>query len=168
MKIQTPTSFIALSAFILLSGCSKSDSEDTRLACTNQIQSAYMNFNVVEAGTGQDLFFSNDPQYSTSQVGFFKIKDKLFKDTIKPEIIGSGTARYFKISIENVKPKDTLVMTLPLSRRDFPADMITYTIKKTVGRCPEYVLDKAEFNKAEIMQIDGRLTLKKMRTVDIN
>lgn len=162
------TLFTVLWIFAVIAGCSKSDGGDKIIACTLQIQPAIVSFNIVEASTGRDLFFSNNPTHTTSQLCFLAKRDKMYTDTVKPEVIGTGTARYFKMGINNIRLKDTLIMKLPISPESLPSDILAYTIKKTDDKCPQYVLDKAFFNNEEVAQINGKLIIKKTGTAANN
>jgi hypothetical protein len=140
---------------LMLTACSKND--EIRVACLHYIPPLFADFNVVSSQTNEDLFFSNMPTYEIKELFFFKIKDKLRKDTIRPDVVGAGAARYFKIRLNNLVPRDTLVLKIANN----PDDSFIYTIKKTVEVCPNYILDKAFLNNKEIATDKGKLTLEK-------
>jgi len=139
---------------LMVSACSK-DNETS--ACLTYIPPAYADFNVVSSQTDEDLFFSNTPTYKIKELYFFKIKDKLRKDTVRPDVVGAGAARYFKIELNNLVPSDTLVLKIANN----PDDSFIYTIKKTDEECPNYILDKAFLNNKELATDNGKLILKK-------
>jgi hypothetical protein len=164
MTNQTKFFFIALLVVLLGSACTKS--EPGIIACTLEFRQANMNFNVVDASTGKDLFFSDNPKYTVDQIGFFKTKDKLFKEPRKPQVIGSGTQRYFRMYIDNFAPKDTLLMKLPIPGGNETADVFSYTIKTSKEPCPSSVLDKAKLNGVDVVETNGKLIITKTQPVN--
>lgn len=96
-----------LLATILISCAKKSD---VIIGCNNSLPPVYLNFTVIDSSTGQDLFFSGSPVFGIKEMYFFKTKDIARKDTIRPTIEGSGASRSFKLSLDNTKLQDTLVM----------------------------------------------------------
>ena len=164
MTNQTKSVFIALLIAVLGSGCTKSD--PGIIGCTLEFKYAYVNFKVVDASTGKDLFFSDNPKYTPDQIGFFKTKDKLFKEPKKPEVIGLGTQRYFKMQIDNIASKDTLLMKLPVSGGNETADVFSYTIMRSNEPCPSSIFDKAKLNNVDIAEANGKLIIKKIQPVN--
>lgn len=144
-----------LCPIVALVACNKN--EDTKVACLTYIPPAYSDFNVVSSQTNVDLFFSNSPTYKVNDLYFFKITDKLKKDTIRPDVLGAGAARYFKIRLKNTSLSDTLVFKIANN----PDDSFIYTIKKTDEECPNYILDKAFLNNKELATDNGKLILEK-------
>ncbi|RQO74779.1 hypothetical protein DBR43_05180 [Pedobacter sp. KBW06] len=162
MTNQTKSFFIALLLVVIGSGCRKSDPVTF---CSMQIKYSSMNFNVVDASTGKDLFFSDNPKYTPDQIGFFKKNDKLFKEGWKPEVIGSGTARYFTV-ILGAESVDTLLMKLPISGGKEAADVFSFTLKPSKEPCEAGILDKAKLNNVDMVKKNGRLIIKKVQPVN--
>jgi len=150
---------IALVATI--TSCDKRNTELEGRACIAMLMPAYIEFNVVGAGTGADLFFSPQPQYQPAQICFFKIKDKLFQDTIRPQVIGASNSRYFKMQIDNTRLKDTLIMKLPVNAQNATPELLTYTIRKDEQECPQYVSDQAFLNNVELINASGKLLFRR-------
>jgi len=163
MKIQVPALLIVTSLLAALIACTKS-STDEQVFCPAVVLPVYLNFNVTDANTGKDLFFSADqPQRPTSQLCFFKTKDKLFKDTIRPQVIGTGTARHFMVQM-SAKAKDTLIMKFD-SPEKLPIDVLSVETKMSKESCPQLVLDKVFWNNTEVVKTNGKLTFPKMLLV---
>jgi hypothetical protein len=158
MRDKIKNLLIALSILTVISGCEKSERNST--ICTAEFKLAFASFNVVDPGTGRDLFFSNDPRYPLSQISFVRKRNKLYTDTVKPEVIGTGTERYFKIRIDNTIPADTMLLIIPVSPVNLPHLVFSYTVKKTRDVCPQYVLDKAVLNGQKVQEVNGKLILK--------
>ena len=146
-----------LVTLLLLQSCEKKGAGEEITICPAFIPPAYADFKVVSAQTNEDLFFSNQPRYKVNDLYFFKIQDILRKDTIRPDVLGAGAARYFKIRLVNTSLRDTLVLKIA----DLPDDRFIYTLKKTEEPCPNYGLDKAFLNNKELAIDDGKLILKK-------
>jgi len=162
MKIQTASLLMISSLLTSLFGCTKSSTQDEQVFCPAVVLPVYVNFNVIDANMGNDLFFSADhPQRPTSQLCFFKTKDKLFKDTIRPQVIGTGTARHFMVQINGAKAKDTLIMKFD-SPEKLPIDVLSLETKMSKERCPQLVLDKAFWNNTEVVKTGDKLTLPKI------
>ncbi|SDL83908.1 hypothetical protein SAMN05421820_102276 [Pedobacter steynii] len=155
---------MALFIVVLGSACTKS--EPGIIACTLEFRQAYMNFNVVDGSTGKDLFFSDNPKYTVDEIGFFKTKDKLFKEVQKPVVIGTGTQRYFRTYIDNFAAKDTLLMKLPVSGGNEAADVFSYTMKTSKEPCSQAILDKAKLNNVDIVETNGKLIIRKIQPVN--
>ncbi|WP_342331684.1 hypothetical protein [Pedobacter sp. FW305-3-2-15-E-R2A2] len=162
MTNQTKFFFIALLIVVLGSACTKSDPVTY---CSMQIKYSDMNFNVVDASTGKDLFFSDNPRYTVDQIAFFKTKDKLFKEGWKPQVIGSGAQRYFTVTI-GAESVDTLLMKLPISGGNEAVDVFSFTLKPSKEPCEAAVLDKAKLNNVDIVKTNGRLIIKKVQPVN--
>ena len=163
MTNQTKTVFIAVFFAVFGAGCTKSDPEGPY--CSMLIKYSSMNFNVVDASTGKDLFFSDNPKYTLDQIGFFNKKDKLFKEGRTPQVIGSGTARYFTVTI-GAESIDTLLMKLPISGGNEAVDVFSYTLKPSKEPCEAGILDKAKLNNVDIVKTNGRLIIKKVLPVN--
>lgn len=159
MTNQTKSFFIALLVVVIGSGCRKSD---PITFCSLEMKYSSMNFNVVDASTGKDLFFSDNPKYSVDQIGFFKTKDKLFKEGWKPQVIGSGIQRYFTVVI-GAESIDTLLMKLPISGGNEAVDVFSFTLKPSKEPCAAAVLDKAKLNNVDIVKKNGRLIIRKIQ-----
>jgi hypothetical protein len=151
MTNQTKTVLIAVLIAVFAAGCTKSNSEGP---CSMLIKYSSMNFNVVDASTGKDLFFSDNPKYTVDQIGFFKTKDKLFKEGWKPQVIGSGIQRYFTVTI-GAESKDTLLMKLPISGGNEAVDVFSFTLKPSKEPCEAAVLDKAKLNNVDIVKTNA-------------
>jgi len=142
-------------ALLLQLSCSKADEG---LNCTQQIMPYFANFNFKDANSGEDLFFASSPKYKLKELYAFAVKDVARKDTIRPEVVGTGTERYFKIQLNNTVAKDTLLIKIGV----LPDDKFIYTIKKDSKEvCPTYILDKAYFNEVEVIPNQNRLVFKK-------
>lgn len=159
MTNQTKSFFIALLVVVIGSGCRKSD---PITFCSLEMKYSSMNFNVVDASTGKDLFFSDNPKYTVDQIGFFKTKDKLFKEGWKPQVIGSGIQRYFTVII-GAESIDTLLMKLPISGGNEAVDVFSFTLKPSKEPCAAAVLDKAKLNNVDIVKKNGRLIIRKIQ-----
>ena len=159
MTHQTKSFFIALLVVVIGSGCRKSD---PITFCSLEMKYSSMNFNVVDASTGKDLFFSDNPKYTVDQIGFFKTKDKLFKEGWKPQVIGSGIQRYFTVII-GAESIDTLLMKLPISGGNEAVDVFSFTLKPSKEPCAAAVLDKAKLNNVDIVKKNGRLIIRKIQ-----
>lgn len=123
---------------VSISGCSKSDS--TINVCTLQVNPISINFNVVDKATNQDLYFSSSPRFQTKDLYFFKKKDLIRKDTIRPTI--TGTSRYFQYASDYASLQDTLVLKIG----NLSENTLIYTIQKTDSECPNYKLGTIMFN----------------------
>lgn len=156
MKNYTKFILFSLTGFFSLLSCTKKNNQI--IACTNEMKYASVNFKVVSIQTGEDLFFSNTPKYTTSQICFFKTKDKLRKDTIRPEIIGSGTSRYFNMRLSNPIQKDTLIVKIPSNNSS--EDLFIYSIKNGSDACLSPILNKAYLNNTELTVNADKLILK--------
>lgn len=128
---------------VLLSCTKKSDN---LIICNQSIPPTYLIFNVVESSTGQDLFFSATPALGLKEMYFFKTKDVSRKDTIRPEIVGAGTARNFKLLLDNIKLQDTLIMKVG----NRPDDKLVSKFKKSQEVCPVPIIDKILVNDLEL------------------
>jgi len=165
MKIQVTSLFMISGLLAALFGCTKSSNQGEQVFCPAVVLPVYVNFNVVDGNMGNDLFFSADhPQRPTSQLCFFETKDKLFKDTIRPQVIGTGTARHFMVQINGVKAKDTLIMKFD-SPEKLPIDVLSLETKMSKESCPQLVLDKAFWNNTEVIKTNNKLILPKMLIV---
>lgn len=162
MTNQTKTVFIAVLIAVFAAGCTKSNTEGP---CSMLIKYSSMNFNVVDASTGKDLFFSDNPKYTMDQIAFFKTKDKLFKEGWKPQVIGSGIQRYFTVTI-GAESKDTLLMKLPISGGNEAVDVFSFTLKPSKEPCEAAVLDKAKLNNVDIVKTNGKLIIRKIQPVN--
>lgn len=159
---QTKSFFIAVLIVVVGSACTKSDPVTY---CSMLIKYSDMNFNVVDASTGKDLFFSDNPKYTPDQISFFKKNDKLFKDGWKPQIVGSGAQRYFTVTI-GAESIDTLLMKLPISGGNEAVDVFSFTLKPSKVPCEAAILDKAKLNNVEMFKTNGRLIIKKVQPVN--
>jgi hypothetical protein len=114
-------------------------------------------FNVLDASTKQDLFFSATPRYAISSLYLFRKKDKARKDTIRPIIFGPDTNRVFTVPVTNGVAQDTLLMHVGTN----PDDVIIYTIKNQISECSSLTLDKVFFNGTQIISSEGRFNFTK-------
>lgn len=157
MKTYTKLTLCSLIGFLPFLGCSEKNNEIN--PCTYEMKYPSVDFKVVNAQTGEDLFFSNTPKYTTSQICFFQTKDKLRKDTIRPEVIGSGASRYFKMRLTNPIQKDTLIFKVPIANNT-SEDLFIYSTKNGSDFCLSPVLNKAYLNNTELNTNAGKLIFK--------
>lgn len=114
-------------------------------------------FNVLDASTGQDLFFSASPRYQTSSLYFFRKKDQARKDTIRPMIWGTGANRVFGVQVTNAITQDTLLMKIAAN----PDDVIIYNTKNGTGECPYLIFDKVLLNGTLLTANQGKFNFLK-------
>ncbi|MDB5090796.1 MAG: hypothetical protein JWR09_4790 [Mucilaginibacter sp.] len=141
--------------FIAIS-CNK-NIEQQQPGCDLVMLATVIPFNVLDASTGQDLFFSSSPRYQTSSLYFFSIKDKTRKDTIRPAVVETGAGGVFTIPFNYNVPQDTLLMKVATN----PDDVIIYTRKKGTDACAAYMLDKVFFNGTQITSNQGKFNFTK-------
>ncbi|KPE49091.1 hypothetical protein [Chryseobacterium indologenes] len=139
----------------LFLGCSKSNEE--KIGCTFEIKPVFLNFNVLGAESGSDLFFSNTPAYQIKDIYFFKVKDTAKKDTIRPSIEGAGNERSFKISPDNKLLADTLIMHIG----ENPADKLVVKMKNSEGPYSNPIIGEVFLNDAKLNYDKGRVQFKK-------
>ena len=144
-----------VAAFSLNVGCTKDS--DQVVACNQMLTPVYLNFKVVNKVTSQDLFFAGNPLYNIKDLYFFKTKDITQKDTIRPTVENVGAARYFKLTIDNTKLQDTLVMKIANSA----VDQLITNLKRTEDVCPILVLDKIQSNGIQLTTEQGVYTIRK-------
>lgn len=158
-NLPIPVYLILLGLSLLSISCEKSNSLDNlgTYGCLTVIAPAYLKFNVVDKNSGQDLFFSAAPKYQITKLFLFKKSDKTRKDTIRPDVIGSGTTRYFKLSVNNGVKRDTLVFKIANN----PDDELINTFKLSADRCPQYVLDNVYFNTVPLGTIQNKYVISK-------
>lgn len=159
MKTYTKLILFSLTGFFSLLSCTKKKNNDV-IACTYEMKYPSINFKVVNIQTGEDLFFSNTPKYTTSQICFFQTKDKLRKDTIRPEVIGSGVSRYFNMRLTNAIQKDTLILKVPATANNLHEDLFIYSTKNGDDFCLSPILNKGYLNNTELSVKSDRLIFK--------
>ena len=140
--------------FVAIIACTKTS--DNNIICTQSIAPSFVNLKVIEKTTGEDVFFSSAPTLQLKELYFFKIRDNLRKDTIRPEVEGAGQSRYFKLRVDNTKQQDTLIIRIGNN----PEAHFRYLIKKSEEVCPTYVVDKLYFKEEEVQSVDGKYTLR--------
>lgn len=144
IKLLSATGILIL----LLSACDKK-AED-QIACTLSVRVLLLNFNVIDAATQQDLYFSNNPRFSTREIYLFKQTDQSRRDTIRPNVTRLGSSRYFSIPI-GYEPESTFI----LKAGNLPENTVTYQVSKTGTICTDYQLKQVMFNGTEVKVNDG-------------
>jgi hypothetical protein len=122
-----------------LSACTKK--EEDRIACAFSVRVLILNFNVVDAATQQDLYFSNNSRFSTKDIYIFKKEDISRKDTIRPNVMGVGDNRYFSIPL-GYESEYTFI----LKTGNLTDNTVTYQVGKTETVCPNYQVKQVSFN----------------------
>lgn len=158
MKTYTKLILLSLIGFFSILSCRKNNNEI--IACTYEMKYPSINFKVVNAQTGEDLFFSNTPKYTTSQICFFKTSDKLRKDTIKPHVNGSGISRFFSMTLNYPAQKDTLILKMPATAENLNEDLFIYTVKNGNDFCLSPILNKGYLNNTELKFNADKLIFK--------
>ncbi|AZB25156.1 hypothetical protein [Sphingobacterium multivorum] len=151
--LKSISTLIVTSSFFF--GCSKSN--DEKIGCTFQITPVFLDFNVVGAASGKDLFFSADPTYQIKDIYFFKVKDTAKKDTIRPSVEGTGTERIFKISPDNKLLADTLMMHIG----ETPVDKLVVKMKNSDGPCSNPILGEVFLNDVKLNYDQGKVRIVK-------
>ena len=147
---------LMIGAFTLLSACTKINDNTQVIGCDPV--TSFARFQIVDKSSGQDLFFSTNPKYQLKDISLFKISDKNYKDTIKTLVAGpGGSERYFLLSINFKKPKDTLVVRIAGT----PDDQLIYTVKRASNSCFADEIDQAYFNNTEVVNDKIKLIFKK-------
>ena len=142
--MKRPLLSFYLMGFVLLTmiiSCQKLASPK-EFGCLALVTPAYLKFNVIDKNSGQDLFFSASPKYQIVSLYLFEKNDKTRKDTIRPDVIGTGPSRYFKLRLNNTVLKDTLIFKIAPNTDD----ELMSIFKLTDGQCPQPIVDKAYFN----------------------
>jgi hypothetical protein len=134
---------------ILFTGCAKK--KEPTQGCALSIAPLNLKFNVVDSD-GNDLFFSTTAINPTTSLWVFEASDKARKDTLRPAVEGTGTARFFQLNINNTIAKDTLILSIP-NNTDKP---ILYTIKQESNPCPTYVINQVYFNETIVSSDQGK------------
>lgn len=140
---------------VTVSSCLKNPAEQP-LGC-EPAPPLVLAFNVLDAGTGQDLFFSSSPRYPVSNLYFFRKKDQVRKDTIRPAIVEIGTTRIFTLAVTNLVGQDTLLMRIFSN----PDDQIIYSMKNGTGECPYLTFDKVLLNGTTLTATQGKFSFLK-------
>jgi hypothetical protein len=135
VKLSSSIGFVLL----LLSACVKKEEE--KLACVLSVRVLLLNFNVVDASTQQDLYFSANPRFSTKDIYFFKKADQSRRDTIRPNIVGVGNNRYFSIPL-SYNPEETFI----LKTGNLTENNVAVRISKTENVCTDYQVEQVTFN----------------------
>lgn len=135
------TWLVVMMAFIvfMLSACAKK--EEDRIACALSVRVLLLNFNVVDAATQQDLYFSNNPRFSIKDIYIFRKEDVSRKDTIKPDVVTEGNNRYFRMVIA-YGPENTYI----LKTGNLTDNSIVTKIGKTEEVCSFYQVEQVTFN----------------------
>ncbi len=147
MAIRYNKLILAAGAGLLFSACIKNDGK----VCSIMPSPKPVNFNVVDASTRQDLFFSANPQFALKDLYFFRRADKSRKDTIRPEVLGSGNSRYFRYDLSNIAPKDTLYVKVG----NLPDAILVYHTIPTGRPCTADLFDKLFFNGLVVKPNEG-------------
>lgn len=140
---------------LLFFSCSKKSNHN--IDCLAILPPVYLDFNVVDAETDKDLFFSAGSELDPKDIYFFRSHDKDRKDTVRPSIIGVGQDKFFRVSPDIGQLKDTMSMTTG----DFPEDHLFFTFKKTEERCPMVIISEISMNDKKLKDENGRIKIKK-------
>jgi hypothetical protein len=144
------TCLVVMMAFMLLilSACAKK--EEDGIACAFSIRVLLLNFNVVDAVTQQDLYFSSKPRFDTKDIYIFKKEDVSHKDTIRPNVMGVGNNRYFSIPL-GYESEYTFI----LKTGNLTDNTVTYQVGKTETVCPDYQVKQVSFNGTAVKANDS-------------
>jgi hypothetical protein len=134
---------------VILAGCAKK--KEPTQGCSLSIPVVNLKFNVVDSD-GNDLFFSPAATDPITSLWVFEASDKARKDTLRPTVVGTGTARFFQLNINNTVAKDTLILTVPNNTDK----SILYTIKQDSNPCPTYVINQVYFNGTIVSSDQGK------------
>lgn len=148
-----PTS-LAITALLFFS-CSKKSNDN--IDCLAILPPVYLDFNVVDSETDEDLFFSSGSQLESNDIYFFRSQDKEKRDTIRPTIEGVGQNRFFRVSPNIGQLKDTMTMKIG----DFPEDHLYFTFKNTEERCPKVIISEVLMNDQKLKEDNGRIKIRK-------
>lgn len=117
-----------------------------------------LRFNVVDKNTGEDLFFSNSPEYTTDQI-HFTTPNATFN--IKPRAVtSSNLGKHFLMTVGT--GNDSGIIKSYISNN--LVHTLQYNVKKHENNgCPRYLFDKIIINNEQTEQnVQGRvLQLKK-------
>ena len=146
------TWLVVTMAFIvlMLSACAKK--EEDRIACVLSVRVLLLNINVVDAATQQDLYFSNNPRFSTKDIYIFRKGDQSRKDTIRPDVVTEGNNRFFRMLI-GYGPEDTYI----LKTGNLTDNIIVTKIGKTETVCSDYLVEQVTFNGSVVKAKDSRV-----------
>jgi hypothetical protein len=144
-----------LSIVIIVQSCEKGNTENSN--CLAIVVPDILRLNVVNKNTGEDLFFSPSPVYTTNQIHFV-IDD--MQANVSPKIEASATlGKHFSIEIGGGSKAGYI--------RAYLADKLAYTIQYTMkevrtSNCPKYVLDKVIVDGNQVEEnINSRVILLK-------
>lgn len=147
---------LAFSALgLLFFSCSKKSNDN--IDCLAIFPPVYLDFNVVDAGTDKDLFFSTGSPLDSKDIYFFRSHDKRRNDTIYPSIEGVGQDRFFRVSPNIGQLKDTMSLTID----DFLEDHLFFTFKNTEERCPKIIISEVSMNDKKLKEENGRIIIRK-------
>jgi len=128
-----PTS-LAISALLFFS-CSKKNNDN--IDCLATLPPVYLDFNVVDSETDEDLFFSSGSQLESNDIYFFRSHDKDKRDSIRPTIDSVGQNRFFR------------------------EDHLYFTFKNTEERCPKVIISELLMNDQKLKEDNGRIKISK-------
>jgi hypothetical protein len=150
MMRKKTTRLVVMMAFIvfMLSACAKK--EEDRIACALSVRVLLLNFNVVDAATQQDLYFSGNPRFSAKDIYIFRKEDASRKDTIRPNVMGVGNNRYFSIPL-GYESEYTFI----LKTGNLADNAVTYQVGKTETVCTNYQIKQVSFNGTVVKASDS-------------
>ncbi|RDC55855.1 hypothetical protein DU508_16480 [Pedobacter chinensis] len=148
--------FLIISVLMVIQSCNKKGAENAN--CLPAIIPDSLRFNIVDKNTGEDLFFSNTPVYTTNQIHFL-IDD--MATNISPVVKTSvSLGKHFLIRFGGYNKTGSL--------KTYIAGKLQYNIEytmredKTTG-CLRIVLDKIKVNGGQVeTNLKDRVVLLKM------
>ncbi len=141
MKFSVTFKFIALCTVFLpvCQSCEKRNATDAN--CLAFIKADTLRFNVMDKNTGENLFFSSTPGYTTDQI-YFIIDDMAAH--LKPKVeVSTGLGKHFMIAVGTGNKSGIIKGFID----DKPEYTIHYLMKEDKSsECPMYVFDKITIN----------------------